>query len=135
MKDKNGSVCLIAHGLRHLNVELSRFGGKVGLVEIVEVGMLEGLFGRDPLGRIVNEHPVQEIEPIAVQAIADVSVQALGIPNREVNFEIRQLRDSRPDVIRGSPEHAEDPEEFVDFGITLQNKDESKSFKMDFAFL
>ena len=49
------------------DVELARLGGQRGLVEVVEVGVLEGVSRRDPPGGVVLEHLLQEVDADCVQ--------------------------------------------------------------------
>ena len=52
---------------RRDDVELSGLGGERRLVEVVEVGVLEGVPRRDPPGRVVLQHLLQQVDADRVQ--------------------------------------------------------------------
>ena len=47
---------ILAGPQTYLDLILAGFGGKRHLVEVVEVGVQQGLAGRDPLGGVVDQH-------------------------------------------------------------------------------
>ena len=49
------------------DVELSGLGGQRRLVEVVEVGVLEGVPRRDPPRRVVLQHLLQQVDADRVQ--------------------------------------------------------------------
>ena len=44
-----------------LDLVLSRLGGQGGLIKVIKVGVEDRLLSGDPLGRIVDEHLLQEV--------------------------------------------------------------------------
>ena len=82
--------------------------------------MEQGFLGGDPLGRVVDEHLFQEIQASGLNLL-HAAGQSHGLPVGEGGFEVGQLGDSRPEVLGGSPQNTEDPEELVDLGVSLEH--------------
>ena len=62
-----------------LDVELPWLGRQSGLVQIIKVGMEQGLLCRDPLGGVIDEHLIQEIQSRRVDLLHAV-LQSQGLP-------------------------------------------------------
>ena len=65
-----------------LNVEFSRLGRQGSLVQVIKVGMEQGLLCWDPLGGIIDEHLLQETQPCWLNLLHAV-LQSQGLPVRE----------------------------------------------------
>ena len=52
---------LLKSVLNVFDLELSGLGGEGVLVEVIKVGMEQGLLRRDPLGGVVDKHRLQQV--------------------------------------------------------------------------
>ena len=74
-----------------LDVELSRLGRQGSLVQVIKVRVKQGLLGGDPLGRVVDEHLLQEIQARWLNLLHAV-LQGHGLPVGEGLLRIELMR-------------------------------------------
>ena len=57
------NICEVPRRLwRQRNVELTRLSRQIGFVQVIKVGMLQCLFSRNSLWRVVNKHPGNDLK-------------------------------------------------------------------------
>ena len=91
------------------------------LVEVVEVGVVQGLLRRDALVRRVLEALVQEVQARVFETRRELR-QLEPRPRREDGLVISQRRHAGPHTFIGSTQHAKDLEQLVDLAVAGEHR-------------
>jgi hypothetical protein len=96
---------------------------RVGTREVLEVGVVAGLLGRDAAGRVVDEEHLEEVESLVVKVGADGGVR-VALPLGEGSLEVGIRGDSGPDILSRGTEKTDEGESNVSLrqpGVALSN--------------
>mmetsp|Transcript_36645 Transcript_36645/g.90485 ORF Transcript_36645/g.90485 Transcript_36645/m.90485 type:complete len:280 (+) Transcript_36645:895-1734(+) len=103
-----------------LLLELRLDLGELGLVEGVEVGVLQRLSGVDALGGVVHQHLLQQVDAVRVQ-LRDHLVQVLLLPLREL-VPVAQARHARPQLLVGRAQQLEDVQQLLQLAVAGEQR-------------
>lgn len=107
----------------HCGVHLGAAAGGVVGVHFFEIGMTQGFLGRDALAGFQLDHLEEEVSRCLVHVDAELLETFEGVgyfPLREGHFEVWEVSNSLPFIIRGGSHNFEDLKYLANFRITVE---------------